>query len=148
MIWKFKSFDELTVDEIYEILKLRDEIFIVEQNCPYLDIDGKDKLARHLFACENGDVVAASRILPENVSYDDMAIGRIVVKKEYRGRGIAKEMMNKAIDYIINDLKKSKIRLSGQAYLEGFYTDLGFKKVSQCYLEDGIPHFEFLYEVG
>ena len=86
-------------------------------------------------------------MLPENISYEEMAIGRVIVKKDFRGKGISKEMMKKAIEFITMDLKKDKIRLSGQAYLIGFYTDLGFKKVSDVYLEDGIEHFEFLYEV-
>ena len=86
------------------------------------------------------------RILPEGVSFEDMAIGRLIVKKSYRGRGISRKMMNKAISFIINDLNKSKIRLSGQAYLLEFYESLGFKRVSDVYLEDGIDHYEFLYE--
>jgi ElaA protein len=84
--------------------------------------------------------------IPEGISYDEMSIGRVVVKKTHRGQGISKIMMKKAIEHIVNDFNKSKIRLSGQAYLEKFYTDLGFEKVSDCYLEDGIDHFEFLFE--
>ena len=138
--------DELTRDELYEIIKLRIEVFVVEQDCPYQDLDDKDKNAYHLFAEDNGLVVAVLRILPEGVSFEDMAIGRLIVKKSYRGRGISKKMMNKAINFIINDLNKSKIRLSGQAYLIDFYESLGFKRVSDVYLEDGIDHYEFLYE--
>ena len=81
------------------------------------------------------------------MAFEDMAIGRVIVKKEYRGRGIARQIMQKAIDYIIKDLGKDRIRLSGQAYLIKFYEDLGFKRVSEVYFEDGIDHFEFLYEV-
>lgn len=105
-------------------------------------------MAYHLFLEDDDMVVAVLRILPEGVSFDDMAIGRVIVKENYRGRGISREMMNKAIDFIINDMKKDGIRLSGQAYLTGFYEDLGFKKVSDVYLEDGIDHFEFLYEIN
>lgn len=136
----------MTRDELYEIIKLRIEVFVVEQDCPYQDLDDKDKNAYHLFAEDNGLVVAVLRILPEGVSFEDMAIGRLIVKKSYRGRGISKKMMNKAINFIINDLNKSKIRLSGQAYLIDFYESLGFKRVSDVYLEDGIDHYEFLYE--
>ena len=131
---------------MYEIIKLRIEVFVVEQDCPYQDLDDKDKNAYHLFAEDNGLVVAVLRILPEGVSFEDMAIGRLIVKKSYRGRGISKKMMIKAISFIINDLNKSKIRLSGQAYLLEFYESLGFKRVSDVYLEDGIDHYEFLYE--
>lgn len=147
MNWILKKFDDLTIDELYGILKLRAEIFVVEQNCPYQDLDGKDKCSYHLFLEENGEIIAYLRILPENVSYEDIAIGRVIVKKSYRRQGISRKLMKKAIDFIIIDLKKSKIRLSGQAYLEDFYTSFGFMKVSDCYLEDGIPHFEFLFEV-
>lgn len=147
MKWKFKKFDELTVDELYGILKLRSEVFVVEQNCPYQDLDDRDKCAWHLFLEDGDEVVAVLRILPENISYRDMAIGRVIVKKPYRGKGISKVMMKKAIDFITGDLGKTAIRLSGQAYLIDFYLSLGFKKVSEVYLEDGIDHFEFLYEV-
>lgn len=147
MDWFLKEFDELSLDELYEILKLRAEVFVVEQDCVYNDLDDKDQMALHLFLKDGGEIIAVSRILPENVAFEDMAIGRVIVKKEYRGHGIAKKIMQKAIDYIIKDLKKDKIRLSGQAYLVRFYEDLGFKKVSDVYLEDGIDHFEFLYEV-
>ena len=144
MKWKLKKFDELSTDELYGILKLRAEVFVVEQNCPYQDLDDKDKC---LFLEDGGEVIAVSRIIPENVSYDEMSIGRVVVKKTYRGQGISKTMMKNAIKFIIEELKKDKIRLSGQAYLIDFYSNLGFKKVSDVYLEDGIEHFEFLYEV-
>lgn len=147
MEWELKKFDQLSLVELYGILKLRAEVFVVEQNCSYQDLDDKDKCAYHLFLKDNENIVAVSRILPENVSYKEMAIGRVVVKEQYRGRGISKVMMGKAIEFIIKDLKKSKIRLSGQAYLVDFYQNLGFKKVSDCYLEDGIEHFEFLYEI-
>ena len=110
-------------------------------------MDDKDKVAHHLFLEDGCQVIAVSRILPENVSYDEMAIGRVIVKKSYRGQGLSKIMMKKAMDFIINDLGKDKIRLSGQAYLVDFYQSLGFKRVSDAYLEDGIDHFEFLYEI-
>ena len=149
MKWKFKKFDELTTNELYEILKLRAEVFVVEQDCPYQDLDDKDKWAYHLFL-EDDDgstVIAVLRILPENIAYEDMAIGRLIVKKSHRGQGLSKVMMQKAINFIIDDLGKKRIKLSGQAYLREFYEDLGFKRVSDIYLEDGIDHYEFLYEV-
>ena len=110
-------------------------------------MDDKDKVAYHLFLEDDEQVVAVLRILPEKVSYDEMAIGRVVVKKSHRGQGLSKIMMKKAIGFIIDDLGKNKIRLSGQAYLVDFYEGLGFKRVSEVYLEDGIDHFEFLYEI-
>lgn len=146
MEWKLKKFDELSVYELYEILKLRSEVFVVEQDCVYQDLDDKDKLAYHLFLQDGDEVIAVLRILPENVSYEDTAIGRVIVEKSHRGQGISRVMMQKAIDFITEDFGKSRIKLSGQAYLTEFYQSLGFRKVSDCYLEDGIEHFEFLYE--
>lgn len=145
MEWKLKSFNELTVDELYGILKLRSEVFVVEQNYVYQDLDEKDKFSHHLFLKDNHEIIAVLRIIPEGISYEEMSIGRVVVKKTHRGKGISKTMMNKAIKFITEDLKKDKIRLSGQVYLSDFYMELGFEKVSDMYLEDGIDHFEFLY---
>lgn len=145
--WTIKRFDELTLGELYEILKLRSEIFVLEQDCVYQDMDDKDYSAWHLFLKQDDIIAAYLRILPEGVSYDETAIGRVIVKRDFRKRGISKRMMQMAIDFIENDLKKDAIRLSGQAYLCGFYENLGFRKVSDVYLEDGIDHFEFLYEV-
>ncbi|MBP3790534.1 MAG: GNAT family N-acetyltransferase [Methanobrevibacter sp.] len=146
MEYVLKEFNGLSLDELYQIIQLRLEIFVVEQDCIYQDLDGKDNVAYHLFVKDDDEIVAVLRILPENVSYDEMAIGRIVVKKSHRGQGIAGAMMKRAMDFIVKDLGKNKIRLSGQAYLVDFYTNLGFKRVSDEYLEDGIPHFEFLFE--
>ncbi|WP_295599091.1 GNAT family N-acetyltransferase [uncultured Methanobrevibacter sp.] len=146
MEWVLKQFNQLSLDELYGIVQLRLEVFVVEQNCPYQDLDGKDQSAYHLFLKDNDVIVAALRVLPENVAYDETAIGRLIVKEVYRGQKIAKAMMEKAIEFITDDLGKDKIRLSGQAYLTDFYIGLGFKKVSEEYLEDGIKHYEFLYE--
>lgn len=146
MQWRLKKFNDLTLDELYGILKLRVEVFVVEQNCPYQDIDDKDQLSYHLFLEDDGEIVAVLRILPENVSFDEVAIGRIIVKKSYRGQGISKVMIEKALDFIINDLGKNRVKLSGQAYLTDFYRGLGFEKISEVYLEDGIKHYDFLYE--
>lgn len=142
-----KEFTELTTAELYEILKLRAEVFVVEQNCPYQDLDDKDQSSYHLFLEDNGQIIAVLRILPENIAYKEMAIGRLIVKKSYRGKGISRKMMVRAMEFITEDLGKEKIRLSGQAYLTDFYQSLGFEKVSEMYFEDGIEHFEFLYEI-
>lgn len=146
MQWKLKRFDELTTGELYEILKLRVEVFVVEQDCAYQDLDDKDQCSYHMFLEDEGEVIAVLRILPENVAFEDMAIGRLIVKKTHRGKRISRQLMLKAMDFILNDLQKSRIRLSGQAYLAEFYEGLGFRKVSDEYLEDGIKHFEFLFE--
>ena len=145
MNWKIKKFNELNAEEIYKILALRNEIFIVEQECPYLDCDGKDFNSYHLFAKENGEIVAYLRILEKGVSYDEISIGRVSVKQSYRGRGISREMMLKAIDFIENNLFENTIKIQAQAYLLKFYSSLGFKAVSEEYLEDNIPHIDMLY---
>lgn len=146
MNWKIKKFNELNVEEIYKILALRNEVFIVEQECPYLDCDDKDLNSYHLFSEENGEIVAYLRILEKGVSYDEISIGRVAVKKSYRGKGISRKMMLKAIEFIENNLSENAIKIQAQAYLLNFYSSLGFKAVSQEYLEDNIPHIDMLYK--
>lgn len=145
MEWKIKKFNELSTEEIYEILKVRNQVFIVEQNCPYEDCDDKDKNAYHLFLSDEGKIVAYIRILHKGVSYDEISIGRVLVNREYRGKNFGRELMVKGIEFTKNELKEDSIRISGQEYLREFYKSLGFKEVSDVYLEDDIPHIEMLY---
>lgn len=145
MKWVLKHFKELEVDELYKILRLRNEVFIVEQNCPYQDCDNKDKDAYHLYLENDKRIVTYVRILKKGVSYKEASIGRVVCSIDYRGSGIAKECMEKAIEFIEEALGESNIRISAQEYAKGFYEKLGFKKVSDIYLEDDIPHIEMLY---
>jgi ElaA protein len=145
MNWNLKKFNELTTEEIYKILKLRSEVFIIEQQCIYEDCDGKDKDSYHLYLEDKGEIIAYLRILKRNVSYKEISIGRVLVKKSYRGKAIAKEMMQKAIRFIEEDLKEIEIRISAQAYLINFYGSFGFKRTTDEYLEDGILHVEMLY---
>src|SRR6056297_631242 len=114
----FKKFEKLTSVELYEIIKLRIDIFVVEQNCPYPELDRKDYKAIHHFIKDNDEIVAYLRILPKGVSYDEMSIGRFIVKKDHRGRGFAKKILKNAINYIEKELNETEIRLSGQKYLE------------------------------
>ena len=146
MEWNIKKFNELSTEEIYEILKVRNQVFIVEQNCPYEDCDDKDKNAYHLFLSDEGKIVAYIRILHKGVSYDEVSIGRVLVNWEYRGKNFGRELMVKGIDFIESKLKENSIRISGQEYLREFYKSLGFKEVSEVYLEDDIPHIEMLYK--
>lgn len=146
MNWNLKKFKELSVEEIYKILALRNEIFIVEQECAYLDCDDKDLNSYHLFSKENGEIIAYLRILEKGVSYDEISIGRVAVKKNYRGKGISREMLLKAIDFVENNLNEDTIKIQAQAYLLNFYSSLGFKAVSEEYLEDNIPHIDMLYK--
>lgn len=138
-----KKFSELTVEELYNILRLRSEIFVVEQQCIYQDIDGMDKVALHLFARDpaNGFVIAYCRIFGPDVMYaGHSSIGRVVVKKEYRGAGIARKLMNHAIDYTRKSFPNFPIKISAQNYLLDFYASLSFRPVGDSYLEDGIAH--------
>ena len=145
MEWKIKTFNKLSNDELYEIIKIRSEVFVIEQQCIYEECDGKDKKAYHLFGEEDGEILVYLRILEKGVSFDEISIGRVLVNKKYRSKGLAKEMMLRAIEFIEDTLNGKVIRISAQEYLLKFYSSLGFVKVSQVYLEDGIPHMDMLY---
>ena len=144
--WKIKRFDELNITELYEILRVRAEVFVVEQACVYQDLDLKDKKAYHLFAEEKQEIFAYLRILDKGVSYPEISIGRVLTTEVNRRKGLAREMMRKAITLITEELEEKKIRISAQLYLKAFYEELGFVKVSEVYLEDDIEHIEMLYE--
>lgn len=145
MNWTIRKFKELKLEEIYKILELRNEIFIVEQECAYQDCDGKDKNSYHLFTEQDGKIIAYLRILEKGVSYDEISIGRVLVNKSYRGKGISRNLMLKAIDFIEENLKEKEIKIQAQSYLLNFYKSLGFKEVSNEYMEDNIPHIDMLY---
>lgn len=146
MNFSFKHFSELSVDEIYQILQLRAEIFVVEQDCVYNDIDGLDKDAVHQFLMKENKIIAYSRLLQSGTRFPDYSIGRVVVKESERGTGLGKIMMEEAKTFILNEWKVKRIKISAQKYLRKFYEDLNFKVVTNEYLEDGIPHFGMLYE--
>ncbi len=146
MSFIFKTFQELSVNELYDLLKLRAEIFVVEQKCVYNDLDDFDKKAVHVFYTENGEIVATARLLQSGTRFADFSIGRVVVKKEKRGTGLGKELMNAAVNYCIINWKAEKIKISAQQYLQRFYEDLGFEVVTEMYLEDGIPHVGMVYK--
>ena len=146
MEFKLKKFNELTSEEIYEILKVRTEVFVVEQKCPYQEVDGKDQNSYHLFLEKKSEIIAYLRILEKEISFDEISIGRVLVKKDYRGKGIARELMIKAINFIEKNLDETEIKLSAQVYASNFYRSLGFKDSSEIYLEDNIPHIDMLYK--
>jgi ElaA protein len=140
--WTIKRFDELTLEELYAILQLRNEVFIVEQNCVYNDPDGKDQPAWHLMAIEDDRLIAYARILPPGLSYNDPAIGRVVTSSSKRGSGLGRELMKRSIEACEKLFGKSSITLSAQVYLQSFYESLGFIVVGEEYLDDGIPHIK------
>ncbi|MFD2969869.1 GNAT family N-acetyltransferase [Sphingobacterium bambusae] len=142
--WTVKPFSELSALQLYQILQLRIDIFMLEQNCLYPECDNKDLKAVHLFGMHEEQVVAYARLLPEGISYADLSIGRVVVHADYRKYGLGKELMHRAIAYWASEAPTQAIRISGQLYLQRFYEDLGFEKVSDVYLEDDIPHIEMV----
>ena len=144
--WKIKAFENLSANELYDILRLRSEIFVVEQRCVYLDLDGKDKLALHLFGEFDGKIVAYSRLFKPGISFDNASIGRVVVDANYRNRKWGHEMMQVAIAGIQSHFGELKITIGAQLYLKKFYERQGFSQTSEMYLEDDIPHIEMKSE--
>lgn len=144
MGWVLKSFNELTTRELYSILKERTQVFVVEQNCPYLEADGKDLDSCHLFYEINGTIAAYARLLPPGISFAEASIGRVLVKAEYRGQGLAGELMNKSLEFIRKVHTGSSVKIQAQEYLKNFYGSFGFEAVSNVYLEDGIPHLDMI----
>lgn len=142
MDWKTYRFDELTARTLYEVLKLRVDVFVVEQNCPYPELDDLDQQSIHLLYSENNEVLAYARLVPANVKYDLPSIGRVIVRKDARGRGLAKELLERSVDYILTEWQAPAIQLQGQVYLQEFYQSFGFEPVSDSYDEDGIPHVD------
>tara|TARA_B100001287_G_scaffold188125_1_gene158850 strand:+ start:226 stop:690 length:465 start_codon:yes stop_codon:yes gene_type:complete len=140
-------YSQLNIDHFHDIIALRIKIFVIEQDCPYQDLDGKDKVGYHLFYTNNKDeVVAATRILPQNISYAEVSIGRVVVDKDYRGLGLGDLIMKESMNFVQAEFGQVNIRLSAQKHLENYYGKHGFASTGKEYLEDGIPHVEMLYE--
>lgn len=133
-------FDGLTRDKLYELLRLRSEIFVVEQNCAYQDIDNKDQDGLHIIGEINSEIVAYTRCFPPGYYFTEAAIGRVLVKKGFRKKGYAHQIINASMKTIEDEFQISEIKLSGQQYLIEFYESHGFHQVGKGYLEDGIPH--------
>lgn len=143
--WKCKTFNELTPHELYAILQLRSEVFVVEQNCVYQDMDNKDLHSYHLCGWSDDDTLFVyTRLLPAGISYDEASIGRVVTSPKTRGTGAGKELMKKSIQQLHELWGVQPIKIGAQAYLQKFYESLGFVQTSELYLEDGIPHMEML----
>ncbi|MBT8321145.1 MAG: GNAT family N-acetyltransferase [Eudoraea sp.] len=135
-----KPFDQLSLEELYQLLELRSEVFIVEQDCAYQDVDGKDQAALHLMGYEGKILVAYARIFPPGAYFDKASVGRVVVKGTHRGKALGLQLMQVVLDTVKKEYNTSEISLSAHTYLKKFYTDLGFKATGEEYLEDGIPH--------
>ena len=141
------NYKELSTDQLYKILKLRAEVFVVEQNCAYQDLDNKDDKAIHLIGEINKEIVAYTRIFKKGDYFNNSSIGRVLVRKDYRKKEYGKVIMKKSIEIIKLDPKEEEIELSAQKYLTKFYTDLGFKKKGEEYLEDNIPHVKMILKI-
>lgn len=141
MQFTLKTFQALEIEELYGILQLRQAVFIVEQDCPYLDADGKDQASLHLMGRDHQGIVAYARILPKGLSYEDYpSIGRILIASRARGKGFGQQLVQEAINIIERQWAAKAIKISAQSYLLKFYQDLGFQVIGAEYLEDGIPH--------
>jgi len=140
--WVTKKFEALSVVELYQILRLRFEIFVVEQNCVYQDLDNKDQKALHLFGEYDGKIIAYSRLFKAGDYFDCSSIGRVVVDENYRDKKFGHELIKQGIFEIRNHFNEDNITISAQLYLKKFYESLGFIQTSEMYLEDDIPHIE------
>ena len=140
--WKIKTFSELTTTELYEIIKARVNVFVVEQDCPYPDLDDYDQKAIHLWAEKEGEVLAYCRIFDKGIKYPETSIGRVVTTENGRGTGLGKQLISYAIDVIENRLRTTEVRISAQDYLLKFYSGFGFVDTGKKYLEDNITHTE------
>ena len=137
-----KTFNELSINDLYDLLQLRSEVFIIEQNCIYQDIDGKDEKSLHVIGKSNHKIVAYTRLFKPGDYFKESSIGRVVVDKKVRHLSYGSLIMEASITAIHNKFKTSKIQISAQSHLENFYNKFGFKSIGKTYLEDGIPHIE------
>lgn len=144
MIWNFLSFNDLDAATLYAIMALRQRVFVVEQNCVYLDADGADPKCLHLIGVLEGQIVAYLRVVPPGVKFAEASIGRVVTAPEARGKGIGRELVTEGIARTHALFPNQPIRIGAQQYLEAFYGSLGFVTQSEPYDEDGIPHVEML----
>jgi len=140
--WKIKRFEALSLNELYNLLQLRSEVFVVEQNCVYQDIDGKDKKALHLMGEFEGKIVAYARLFDSGDYFENASIGRVVVGTNHRDKKWGHDLMREAIAAIEHHFKTIKITISAQLYLQKFYESHGFVTTSEVYLEDDIPHIQ------
>ncbi|MFY0483083.1 GNAT family N-acetyltransferase [Flavobacterium sp. PLA-1-15] len=142
--FKTRTFKELSVEELYQILQLRSEVFVVEQNCVYQDIDGKDQKAIHIIGEYDNKVVAYTRIFKPGDYFENASIGRVVIDANYRDRKWGHDLIRESVTAIARHFGESPITISAQLYLQKFYESHGFVVVGETYLEDGIPHIEML----
>lgn len=139
-----KKFEDFSVEELYEILKLRSQVFVVEQNCVYQDLDGNDQKAIHIFGKKNNEIVAYSRIFKSGNYFEKASIGRVVVAKKYRKNEYGHQLLKASIQVVKNYFNETNIQISAQVYLKDFYKTHGFRCVGEEYLEDNLPHISMV----
>lgn len=144
MEWKLKSYEELSKEELYRIIKLRIDVFIVEQNCPYHELDHLDERAHHLFLSQEGEIAAYCRLFPSGTAYPEASIGRVIVRKEDRERDMRRRFLIKRSAFLEGERGETKVKISAQNHLRSFYGSFGFKAISDVYMEDGIPHVDMI----
>jgi ElaA protein len=142
-----KKFEELSTEELYDILRLRQEVFIVEQNCAYLDADGKDFSSLHVLGFAEDELVAYCRLVMPGISYSEVSIGRVISAAKHRGRKFGIALMHYALSEIQSIFGPVPVRIGAQSYLKKFYESFGFRDLNEPYLEDGIPHLIMLRPV-
>jgi ElaA protein len=141
--WSVKPFSELSLMELHDLLKVRVDVFVVEQECPYEEIDGKDPECLHVIGkSEDGQVIATARIAGPGIVYPEISIGRVAVHPSHRNMRLGQKTMNVAIAYIQAKTENATVKIAAQEYLEKFYGSFGFEKISDSYLWDGIPHID------
>lgn len=147
--WKCKLFSQLSTDELYELIKLRIDIFVVEQTCPYSELDEKDRdnQTLHIMGLHENILICCARLLAPKVSYTETSLGRFAVVESYRGQKIGSELMAECLKQIHHHWPNTDIRISAQQHLSHFYSSFGFKQTSDMYLEDNIPHIEMLKKI-
>lgn len=147
VIWNLKCFEELTNTELYKIIKLRIDTFVVEQNCNYEELDNKDLKCHHLFAFRDSNIIAYARLLPPGLKYEEASIGRVVVDSNFRGKQLGTLLLQKSIEHSLK-LWDTNIKISAQEHLKAFYESLGFIQISDAYDDASIMHIDMLLTRG
>lgn len=139
--WQWFEFHQLTPRRLYDLLRLRQDVFVIEQDCLYPELDGKDPECRHLVGENGEELVATARLIPPGISYAQVSLGRVVVHPNYRGTGLGRVLLKKTIEGALEFFGPVDIRISAQCHLEKYYRAFGFDVIGSSYLEDGIPHY-------
>ncbi len=142
--WIYKPFERLTAKELYDALHLRSKVFVLEQNCVYLDPDGKDEACFHLLGYVNGRLAAYARIVPPGISYPELSFGRVVSEPDLRGNGLGRQLLHKTLQLCLRHYGDVPVHIGAQSYLRAFYGSVGFEQVGEEYIEDGIPHISMI----